>query len=114
MSLNNNNVTTPDIISDSEVKVTYSYANASKQLRHFFAYNANLLILLQSHFPCYSDPKAVFEFGVRERDKFLDGIRCVGNEAMLLQCILDAIQGHNCSYYEAAGVSCGNSLFYSL
>ena len=56
----------------------------------------------------HSDPKAIFEFGVREQDKFLDGIKCVGNESNLLQCILDGFEEHNCSNYKAAGVSCGN------
>ena len=60
-------------------------------------------------FCCHSDPKAVFEFGVREHDRFLNGIQCVGNEANILRCITDGFEKRNCSHYEAAGVSCGNS-----
>ena len=65
-------------------------------------------------FCCHSDPKAVFEFGVRERDRFFDGIQCVGNEANLLRCNIDGFEETNCSHYEAAGVSCGNSPSDSL
>ena len=55
----------------------------------------------------------MFRFGRGEGNIFQDGIQCVGNEANLLQCIYDGIEVHNCSHYEDAGVSCGNSLYLS-
>ena len=65
-------------------------------------------------FCCHLDPKAVFEFGVREHDRFLDGIQCIGNESNILQCILGGFEEHNCFHHEAAGVSCGNFPSHSL
>ena len=73
------------------------------------------LCILHKYLCCHSDPKAVFEFGVRGHDRFLDGIQCIGNESnILLQCILDGFEEPDCFHHEAAGVSCGNSPSHSL
>ena len=56
----------------------------------------------------------MFRFGGGVGNIFQDGIQCVGNEANLLQCIYDGIAVHNCSHYEDAGVSCGNSPYPPL
>ena len=66
----------------------------------------------------HSDPKTVFGFDAGEYAIHLDDIRCVGNEASLLECTFDTSERHNCFLFdyqhEDPGVSCGNSIFNLL
>jgi hypothetical protein len=52
-------------------------------------------------------------FGGGEVDIILHDIQCNGSEDNLLQCI-HGIEVHNCFYYEAAGISCGNLCMYHI
>ena len=62
---------------------------------------------------CFLDPKVSVWYGGGEVDIILDDIQCNGSEDNLLQCI-HGIEVHNCFYYEAAGVSCGNSFMLNI
>ena len=56
----------------------------------------------------------MFEFGGGGGDKFLDGVRCGGNETNLLECKHDEIGEHTCYFSRDPGVSCGNSPLHTL
>lgn len=57
----------------------------------------------------YTDPRVYHRFGGGSGRILLDNVACLGNEAMLGDCVHNGIGNHNCQHFEDAGILCSGT-----